>query len=80
MIFPQHLISITADLQNAFNLMNMDFDFTGINGGFSGSHRHVRSVGHQCCSLHNALHLPIHLHGQLLDKTNVNHLKLINYF
>lgn len=41
---------------------------TCIDGGFSGSYRHVGGVGHQRCSLHDALYLPIHLHGQLLVK------------
>lgn len=38
---------------------------TCIDGGFPGSDRHVGGVGHQCSSLHDALSLPIHLHGQL---------------
>lgn len=41
---------------------------TCVDGGFSGSYRHVGGVGHQRCSLHDALRLPVHLHGQLLAR------------
>ena len=42
-----------------------DGQITCIDGGFPGSDRHVGCVSHQCGPLHDALSLPIHLHGQL---------------
>lgn len=41
---------------------------TCVDGGFSGSYGHVGGVGHQRCSLHDALRLSIHLHRQLSPK------------
>lgn len=38
---------------------------TCVDGGFSGGHRHVGRVGDQGRSLHDALRLPVHLHGEL---------------
>jgi len=50
---------------------------TSVDGGFSGSDRHVGRVGYKGRSLHNRLHSPIQLNSQLQQTFNTLNVDLM---
>ena len=61
----RHTIAVILYLL-PFTVESVFLRITCVDGGLSGSDRHVGGVGHQRCSLHDAFRLSVHLHGQLM--------------